>query len=761
MKRPPSPLKSSLLPRLIASTSLAVVMTTSLAFGQEEWFEGIDLTVNSGEIPLLVESGDELIFYNNSGGTPANLLVGSGEDEEGLVEMSGGYITLITADSNPNTIRIGNNGGSGTMTMSGGSITISSGNEMHIGSGEDSTGFFNQSEGSVAILGNSSFNIGSGGGTGTYTLSGGSFRTAGAIILGDSIGASGTLNLNGGALEVGGINGIQGGSGTVAFNMGGGTLKVYDAALTTSVGIHLTAGAEQKSFIDTTAGDATLSGAITQDAGGGGLEKIGSGKLTFDGNVQRDMAFFNVAGGEAEHKAGTTNSAEFLAGSGAGNSGTFTMTDGDLNITGTPPYGGTAASLRVGDWGGTGVFDHEGGTVTVSSPGNGAALNIGNQGGTGTYNLNGADAVVILDGGTSIIGRSTGSNGASHGVLNINDGLFHVKTGSRLIIGNSGAGSTAAMAKITQTDGTLRMEGDLNLAGASGHSIYELLGGVLEVGGTSLKGRFSGSTSTYAFNLGNGTIKTIGSDLNTSVNATLQAGGVSATTIEAGLFNATWSGVLSGTGNLKKTGVKTLVLAGENTYTGETEVAAGTLSVASTGSTGTGTVTVNSGATLTGTGTIKGNAFITAGGTLKAGGMTFEKGLTLAANSSTVLEINGLEEGEYGMSIEGTTLAIDGALTIHVNSFLGQDATTTIELYNLTSAVVTGHFNTVTFTGIYGTDDFTYDGLGIWSFERYSGVTWYFDENSGTLVIPEPGTVTLLIGGAAAAWLLNRRRRRA
>ncbi len=74
-------------------------------------------------------------------------------------------------------------------------------------------------------------------------------------------------------------------------------------------------------------------------------------------------------------------------------------------------------------------------------------------------------------------------------------------------------------------------------------------------------------------------------------------------TIDTQANTATISGVISGSGALDKIGSGTLILTGANTYSGPTDVQAGTLglrgSLAST-------VTVESGATLGGTGSVGG-----------------------------------------------------------------------------------------------------------------------------------------------------------
>ena len=70
----------------------------------------------------------------------------------------------------------------------------------------------------------------------------------------------------------------------------------------------------------------------------------------------------------------------------------------------------------------------------------------------------------------------------------------------------------------------------------------------------------------------------LGSDLTSSVAAILAAN--TASTLDTNGLNATWSGVLSGTGAFTKIGNGTLTLSGANTYTGPTTITNGTLALA-------------------------------------------------------------------------------------------------------------------------------------------------------------------------------------
>jgi autotransporter-associated beta strand protein len=119
----------------------------------------------------------------------------------------------------------------------------------------------------------------------------------------------------------------------------------------------------------------------------------------------------------------------------------------------------------------------------------------------------------------------------------------------------------------------------------------------------------------------------------------LSAGGNSLSTTFSGLLQPGTPGGGSGTGGLEKTGDGTFTLTGASVYTEGTTVLRGTLLVANTNgsATGTGPVSVNSG-TLGGSGTIAGpvtigsSAFLApAGGTQTKATLTIQSSLTLSA----------------------------------------------------------------------------------------------------------------------------------
>ena len=706
--------------------------------------------------------------------TSGEFLVGSGTGADGTFNLGGGTLTLSGVPafggsaaslrigdfggtgvfnqtngtvSVTGSLNLGNQGGSGTYNLSGGTLSLGAG--LHdlgrtTGSYAASSGTLNLSGGLLELTASNARLIlgdreGDGlEGTGVLTQTGGILRvTAGDLWL--SSRGNGTYNLNGGSLEVGGsglqtfYSGTGTGTGTYAFNLGGGTIKVINSDLTTSANATLTDATT--STVDTNGLNATFSGTF---AGTGGLVKKGSGTLTLSG-ATRAFGFFNGAAGVTAQATGATTSGEFLVGSGTGANGGFNLSGGTLTVSGLSAFGGAVASLRVGDLGGTGVFNQTGGTVSVTG-----SLNLGNQGGSGTYNL--SAGTLSLGAGLHDLGYTTGSHSAGSGTLNVSGGVLELTdAGSHLILGDSDGDGNEGAGVLTQTGGVVRISaGDLSLS-SRGNGTYNLNGGTLEVGGSGLQAFYAGAgtgTGTAAFNLGGGTIKVIGSSLVTTVAATLATGTTS--TVNTNGFDATLSGLFTGQGGLTKTGSGTLFLTGASDYSGATTVSTGTLHV--DGSlTNTG-ISVASGATFTGHGTVH-DLSILGGGNLVQGGTAGELSvtgnLTLATTSYTLLGI--ASDSSYDrITVDGTLFA-GGVLDVQ---FLGGFDPLSGASFDLFDGAFSGTFSDV------------------WLPALDSGLEWNTSNlyASGvisveTTPIPEPATWTAILAGAALVVVLWRRRR--
>ena len=146
--------------------------------------------------------------------------------------------------------------------------------------------------------------------------------------------------------------------------------------------------------------------------------------------------------------------------------------------------------------------------------------------------------------------------------------------------------------------------------------------------------------------------------------------------------NGTYAGVISGTGEFRKSGVGSLSLSGQNSYTGPTQVNNGTLFIEGNQETATGALSVASGATLGGKGTVGGSTTIAAGGNHRIGAsatgdapgyQTFANALTynagsevfwrLAANTTTAITAGNQNFDQAGV---GTRLVISQSATFNL-----------------------------------------------------------------------------------------------
>jgi fibronectin-binding autotransporter adhesin len=478
-------------------------------------------------------------------------------------------------------------------------------------------------------------------------------------------------------------------TGTV--NMTGGSINVFATEV----------GASRPGYFIQSGGTHTV-------ALGWALSIRNGGKYDLSGTGVLHAATSRVHTGDFTQSGGTHDLTygDLMVGLDVGSIGTYTLSGAGRLISETE---------YVGIDGGVGTFTQKGGTNTVAYN-----LNIGNGSytgvyGSGTYDLQGGSLTVDhvsvgysaytgmagtgsfqQSGGTCTIGGlylgeypTYAPNLAFTGICNFSGGSSHVYYS---YIGNRGIGN------FTQSGGNITIE-DLHLGQYSGsQGTYSLNGGTL----TTMA--LSGGSGTAVFNFGGGTLQA-GAAFSSSLPMTLTGNGGNAKLYTAG-YDVTLSGQLSGPGGLNKLGSNTLTLSGPNSYTGNTNVSAGTLTLARAGSlvmavenADNSLISVASAAKLDLYGMIK----------LDIGSVTVPSATwTLLSNSGTTV---------YEPSFELSTT--DGA------SF----SQTSDRWYCITDA-------------------------GRWTFAEATGVL------SLTPVVPEPSTLALLGISAIALFAYARRRKR-
>lgn len=256
---------------------------------------------------------------------------------------------------------------------------------------------------------------------------------------------------------------------------------------------------------------------------------------------------------------------------------------------------------------------------------------------------------VTLNAGTLKIGNA---NCLGTGAMMGNGGSFNV-AGSNLRDGNGGKGVTNDIAFLKNTSfNTLQSKIQFSgqISGPGNLSMNGFSSGELTLSGNNSS--WSGNLSCVGANiiylghsnaLGTGVVTFNSTNgLRTTVDLSVGAGVTNnfVVTSAANLLTVLLtndlklSGVISGAGSMVKSGASTLTLAGANTYTNTTTVAAGTLLV--NGSLAGGAVLVtNSGGTLGGSGVIHGPLTVDFGGVLQPGaGGTNIATLTVSNNVS-------------------------------------------------------------------------------------------------------------------------------
>jgi uncharacterized protein with beta-barrel porin domain len=424
--------------------------------------------------------------------------------------------------------------------------------------------------------------------------------------------------------------------------------------------------------------DLNINGAVAQGQAGGNGNGGGGGGLGGGGAIYVDPAAGSISvqnvnfsnnqavGGAGGNGTGTGN---------GGNGGGYNVNAGlNTHLTGT---GGGAGAIGSGNgspsgYGGGGGGGSTGATITGTGNGGGNG-GLSGRGGNGGNGLGGAVFVgngrtMTFAGGTVIAGSNTAIGGAGGTGTNGNGtagpgsgGGLYVGIGSSAIFNNSTTDVTIT--------GDIYSNGMLTITG-TGAATVNFFGSTITtttgIGITVATGTLNGNTGSLTGTISNSSVLRFTQATTGTFGGRIQgAGGVvvgggatlnftttntysGGTTVEAGTvlrgntlgiqgnidndstvefnqnFNATYGGIITGAGGLVKTGTGNLNFSAAQTYTGQTQIDAGKLSVNNTLASD---VLVNSGGALGGTGTINGDVM--------------NSGTIAPGNSIGTLHING------------------------------------------------------------------------------------------------------------------------
>ncbi|QVZ00841.1 fibronectin-binding autotransporter adhesin ShdA [Salmonella enterica] len=509
------------------------------------------------------------------------------------------------------------------------------------------------------------------------------------IVIGDNTYSGGTT-ITGGTLTADHADSL--GTGAIANS---GVLQVGEGELENTL-------SGSGSLVKTGTGELTLSGDNTYSGGttitGGTLtadhaDSLGSGDIDNSGVLK-------VGEGDLENT---------LSGSGSlvkTGTGELTLSGGNDYSGGTTIIGGTltadhADSLGTGAIANSGVLQVGEGELENTLSGTGSLVKTG----TGELTLSGDNS---YSGGTTIIGGTlTADHADSLGTGAVaNSGVLQVGEGE-LENTLSGTGS------LVKT-GT----GELTLSGDNTYS-----GGTTIIGGTL--------TADHADSLGTGAVANSG---------VLQVG-------EGELENT-----LSGSGSLVKTGTGELTLGGDNSYSGDTTIADGTLIAANVNALGSGNID-NSGTLM-----------LDANGTFELANITTHTGATTALAAGSTLDAGQLtqEDGstlsiDLGAATDDAVITADSVTlggTLNVTGIGSVTDSWTPEVYTYTlidsDSAITSDFDNLTVAGMNREDvDFlTIDGkvdeADNTHYDLTASLSWYADRDNastdahGTFTLSDP-----------------------
>ncbi|MDB6025107.1 MAG: hypothetical protein JWM68_1330 [Verrucomicrobiales bacterium] len=425
-----------------------------------------------------------------------------------------------------------------------------------------------------------------------------------------------------------------------SFSGGAGTLLNFSG---TNAGIDATY----------TSGTTSLNGIY----GGSVLTKTGAGQVTLN-NSSHTVSKFVVKGGffaiAAANRLGTTPPAtlvpDFLTldGGGLGTS----IASADLGATrgivlgaGNGFFGASSGANVIivsGPISGPGGLRATTGAPMYSSYNAGCVLQLDNPANNyaGTTTITGS---TIKMGASEVIPNGSGLTGS--GTLDLNgfnetiayltmSGPVKVSTGTLTL--NATATNARSYTGVLSGTGKLVKSGSNNIQtlGGSGASTFSgkfvLNGGRIGIANDARLGTAPASAETNNITFGGGgLVTTAGFELNANRGMTLTGNGTWEHTDAA--VEATYAGIIGGSGTFTKSGVGTLVLNGLNTYTNSTIVSAGTLKLGNQ------------------------NAI--------------QFSSTYAINGATsILDLNTFNPGVKGLSGTGTILSSGGAVSIGITN---------------------------------------------------------------------------------------------
>lgn len=669
-------------------------------------------------------------------------------------------------------------------------------------------------------------------GSGSYTLSGGTITLAGTN--------AAITTQTGGSATIGSV--IAGSAGL--FKLGQGTLTLNGSSSNTfnTAGANVFAGTLLLDFSNMSTPTDLINSSQPLNLASGTLsikgKSSGTTSQTFNGNINTSAS--PSANGITLDNNGGSGTTLAFTGTGVNRTAGTTLNI-DLSNGGTistPSFtAGTQGYITVKDGSGTGFGAVTGGQLVRATT---TALPATAPNGSTDYKTSGS---FTASAGAKALSTLVLDGIASTGALDLNTGTMTINRKGLMLIGNNNysvsngtlaSGSGNELMVHTMGSGTLTLNtpiaganqiikngpGTLSIPGGDSHTgATFLLQGTLAVGNDA-------SLGTGAITVGGNS--TLRSDANITLNNNVTIHGPTGAaplvgdrtfTVNTNGNNLAANGVISGGGNIVKSGSGTLTLTGTHTYTGSTTVSAGTLLISSGSMNSTSqinltggvynynsttglnrNVTVNGGnfkynssSAYTGTFSLT-SGTVSGSGNLGSTPLSIGSGVTLAPGNSPGTTNSGTQTwaslGTYQWEIN--KVAASGGAKGNINGWdwdnitgnLNITATSgskfTIDIVGLepagnSSGVVTGFNNTLNYTwtiasvsgSISGFDPSLFN-LSTTNFSNNNALGGgnFSIEQAGTDInlkftaVPEPSAWSLLVLGAAAIPMMHRFRRK-
>ncbi|MFT4277034.1 MAG: autotransporter domain-containing protein [Rhodopseudomonas sp.] len=420
-----------------------------------------------------------------------------------------------------------------------------------------------------------------------------------------------------------------------------------------------------------------------------------STSLVLSGNTTRNPDGFTFEAGAPGFLIGVLSGAQ-LNFNGAGivnNSGTSQQliidSSSQIDFRGSS----TAADVKITNTGGTLLFSQtsSGGTAEVVSNGGNLALRT-TSGAISIGSLSGSGTVQATAAGVPVQSLTVGSLNTSTEF----SGTF-VDNGAKFALGKTGTGTLTLTGDSFYTGGTTISSGTLQLGngGISGSITGDITNNatltVNRSNSTSLGGAISGTGQLIK--LGGAILALLGDNTytgGTTISAgTLRVGNgatggsivgdvVNNGVLEFNRFDSIgFNGVISGTGSVTKLGNNSMLLGGDNTYTGGTTISGGYLQIGTGGTTGSIVGDVVNNGTLE---FARSDAH-TFSGAISGGGSLIKRG---AGN----LSLTGTSSYTGATTVEAGTLSVNGSIaassltTVNAGAALGGNGTVGTTLIN-------------------------------------------------------------------------------